>query len=330
VVEKTTPNRSFSDRFFYKERVEGNIVWFPRPLQFAVIIYMLIALWTCWYIVDKDQNGVIQLFGEYVRIGESGMNGKLPWPFETVKKVIVTKAENLEIGFRTVDENAPTKTYEEVDNEALMLTGDQNIVDLDFIVQYRRSNASRWLFGITDPEQALRLLAQSSMRFTVGHNPFDDVATFGRGLIQSEVQTDLGKLCTDLNFGPGLAGVQLQDAHPPASVMPDFKDVTNAKEEKERMIRSAEGYKNDIIPRARGQAKQLVENALGYESERVQNALGDSARFVDILREYKRDPKTTETRLRLETLHKVLPYMNQWIIKSEQGPLQLLNLQGGK
>lgn len=251
MTENKAPERSLSNFLFYKERdSEGDMIWYPKVLRFAAILYVLITLWTCWYIVDKDENGVVQLFGEFVRTDEPGFNGKLPWPFETARTVIVTKAENLEIGFRTIEDGPPAK-YEEVDNEALMLTGDANIVNLDFIVQYRRANASQWLFAVTEPEQALRLLAQSSMRFTVGHNPFDDVATFGRSQIQAEVQVDLGKLCTEMNFGPAIAGVQLQDVHPPVEVMPDFKDVTNAREEKERMIRAAEGYKNDIIPRAR-------------------------------------------------------------------------------
>lgn len=328
--KKNVEHKGYNLLFYYGGKREGYDLYLPRPFRWALIIYLIVALWTSWFIVDKDENAVIQRFGKHIRSAEPGFNGKAPWPFEYATEVQVKKVKNLEIGFRTIDEGPPAQ-YEDVESEALMLTGDANIVDLDFIIQYRPGNAADWLFKMEDPVAALMLLAQSSMRFTVGQSTFDSVATYGRNKIQMDVRDGLDKLNKELNYGPVLAGVQLQDVHPPADVMGAFKDVTNAREEKERMIRTAEGYQNGALPRAQGDARKMIEDALGYESERVQIARGDSARFVDVLKEYKKQPDITRTRLRLEALNKILPNTNQWIIVPEGGPLQFMNLtpQGG-
>ncbi|XOU95027.1 MAG: FtsH protease activity modulator HflK [Candidatus Kerfeldbacteria bacterium] len=320
---------SFVDLFVYEGMVDNERKLLPKIWNCAFALYFVISLFTFWYTVDKDENSVVQRFGKHVRTEEPGIHVKLPWPFEEATEVSVTKVKNIEIGFRTLDVGPPAE-YQDIDEEALMLTGDANIVDLDFIVQFRSSDAAKWMFVLEDPLHALSMLSQSSMRYEVGRGSFDSVATSGRVTIQDNVHDLTSGLVSDLDFGVSIAGVQLQDAHPPEEVMHAFKDVTNAKEDKQKKVRSAEGYQNEILPQTRGKAKKMVEDALGFQAERIAIAQGDSSKFVDMLKEYKKLPGVTKDRMRLEVFGKILPGSKQWIILNGNGPLEFLDITNRK
>lgn len=280
--------------------------FFPMFFNYLLILIFLWCCWTTWYTVDKDENATIRLLGTHVETVGPGLHFKLPWPIMDATETKVTKVHRMEIGFRTVETGPPAK-YEFIPTESLMLTGDENIVDLKFIIQYVIEDAAKWQFRVQDPQKLLNYLAQASMRQIIGKNTFDTVATSGKAEIQVNVRTLLQGLCKKIDFGAKIIAVQLQDVDPPAEVSAAFKDVVSAREDKEKTIHQATAYKNDILPKARGEAASLVNKAKGDAEERVKVAEGEAGRFLALWKEYKKNPSITKERLLLETLQRVLP-----------------------
>lgn len=301
----------------------------PKIYRIILAFILLWFFWSSWFIVDKDENSVVQRFGKYVRTVEPGPRFKLPWPIEKATEVSVMSIYKIEVGFRTKSVGPPAE-YEDMPEESTMLTGDTNIVELDFIIQYKRSNAAKWLFKVKNPEEAINLLGQSSIRMVVGGKAFDEIATMGRFKTQEECERILQKLCDRFGIDVNITAIQLQDVHPPSEVMKAFKDVTNAKEDKERLIQEANGYRNEKIPLARGMAKELIEKSLGYQSQRINSAKGDVARFSAVLKKYLEAPTITLERLRLETAEQVVPKKDQIIDLSQGGLLKLFDIAKNK
>ena len=294
----------------------------------VLVGFILLWLATGIYIVGPDEVGVVRTFGKFTRVVQSGLNWKFPAPIETVNTPKVTEVKRIEIGFRTLKNGQ----YRSVEKESLMLTGDENIVDAEMIVQYKIKDPVAYLFRIVGPELTVREAAEASLRTIVGSNKIDETLTTGKFTIQEETKNQLQSVLDNYNSGIHVVAVQLQDVSPPKEVIGAFKDVASAKEDKNRMINQAEGYRNDVIPKARGEAEAMIRDAEGFKESRVKRAEGDATKFTTVLKEYRKAKSITEKRLYLETMEKVLPDIEKIIVpdKDSGNMLNLLNLNTGK
>ena len=289
-----------------------------------------LALWlfTGVYMVGPDEVGVVRTFGEYTRVAQSGLNYHFPYPIEQVNTPAVTEVKRIEIGFRTLRNGQ----YRTVEKESLMLTGDENIVDAEMIVQYKIKDPVAYLFKIVEPELTVREAAEASLRTVVGRNKIDETLTTGKFKIQEGTKIQLQLILDKYESGIHVVAVQLQDVSPPKEVIGAFKDVASAKEDKNRMVNQAEGYRNDIIPKARGEAEAMIRDAEGFRESRIKRSEGDAAKFTTILKEYRKAKSITQKRLYLETMERVLPGIEKIIVpdKDSGNMLNLLNLNPGK
>jgi len=297
------------------------------------IIPLLVAALALWlftgvYMVGPDEVGVVRTFGEYTRVAQSGLNYHFPYPIEQVNTPAVTEVKRIEIGFRTLRNGQ----YRTVEKESLMLTGDENIVDAEMIVQYKIKDPEAYLFKIVEPELTVREAAEASLRTVVGRNKIDETLTTGKFQIQEGTKTQLQLILDKYESGIHVVAVQLQDVSPPKEVIGAFKDVASAKEDKNRMVNQAEGYRNDIIPKARGEAEAMIRDAEGFRESRIKRSEGDAAKFTTILKEYRKAKSITQKRLYLETMERVLPGIEKIIVpdKDSGNMLNLLNLNPGK
>jgi membrane protease subunit HflK len=289
-----------------------------------------LALWlfTGTYMVGPDEIGVVRTFGKYTRVAQSGLNYHFPYPIEQVNTPAVTEVKRIEIGFRTLRNGQ----YRSVEKESLMLTGDENIVDAEMIVQYKIKDPVKYLFRIMEPELTVREAAEASLRTVVGRNKIDETLTTGKFKIQEETKIQLQLILDKYDSGIHVVAVQLQDVSPPKEVLGAFKDVASAKEDKNRMVNQAEGYRNNVIPKARGEAEAMIRDAEGFKQARIKRSEGDAAKFTTILKEYRKAKSITQKRLYLETMERVLPNIEKIIIpdKNSGNMLNLLNLNPGK
>lgn len=306
---------------------EVQIPEFNFKLMPVVLAALAIWLLTGTYMVGPDEVGVVRTFGEHTRVAQSGLNWHFPVPIETVNTPKVTEVKRIEIGFRTLRNGQ----YRTVEKESLMLTGDENIVDAEMIVQYKIKDPVAYLFNIVEPELTVREAAEASLRTVVGRNKIDETLTTGKFTIQEETKFQLQSILDLYESGIHVVAVQLQDVSPPKEVIGAFKDVASAKEDKNRMVNQAEGYRNDLIPKARGEAEAMIRAAEGFRESRIKRAEGDAAKFTTILQEYRKAKSITEKRLYLETMEKVLPGIEKIIIpdKDSGNILNLLNLNAG-
>ncbi|MBU4509781.1 FtsH protease activity modulator HflK [bacterium] len=293
---------------------------------FGIILILVIALYLASgiFVVAPDEQGVVRRFGKFIRIESPGLNYHLPYPIETVVTPAVTQVKRVEIGFRTISFGPPAR-YREIPTEALMLTGDENIVSANVIVQYKIKDPVSYLFNIILPEQTVRDAAEAALRQVIGERKIDEALTVGKYEIQEETKKTLQILLDSYKAGILVVAVQLQDVNPPKEVQDAFKDVASAKEDKSRYINQAQGYRNDLIPKARGEAVKMTKEAEGYKIERIKKAEGDVAKFNSILTEYKKGESITQARLYLETMEEILPNMNKIIVGLEENQ-PLINL----
>ncbi len=293
-------------------------------------IGLVLWLLTGTYVVGPDEVGVVQTFGKYTRVTQSGLNYHLPFPIESVLTPKVTEVKRVEIGFRSMGKNQ----FRTIEKESLMLTGDENIVDAELIVQYKIKDAVSYLFNFVEPVLTVREAAEASLRTIIGKHKIDEALTSGKFQIQEETKDLLQSILDKYESGVLVVAVQLQDVSPPKQVSASFKDVASAKEDKNRMINQAEGYRNDIIPKARGEAQAMIREAEGFREARVKRSEGDVAKFNAMLVEYKKAKDVTRKRMYLETMEEVLPNIEKYIVPEGSGGnlLNLLNLnaEGGK
>mgnify|MGYP003999462553 FL=1 len=292
----------------------------------ALVLWLLTGI----YVVGPDEVGVVQTFGKYSRAAQSGLNYHFPYPIETVSTPKVTEVKRIEIGFRTVGKNQ----YQTVERESLMLTGDENIVDAEMIVQYRIKDPVAYTFNFIKHELTVREASEASLRTIVGKHNINEALTSGKFMIQEETKALIQNILDKYETGILVVAVQLQDVGPPKQVIGAFKDVASAKEDKNRMVNQAEGYRNDVIPKARGEAQAMIREAEGYKEARIARAEGDVAKFSAVLKEYRKAKGVTETRLYLETMEEILAKSQNIVVPdSKNGNLiNLLNLnaKGGK
>jgi len=289
----------------------------------------IILLWSMFFQVRPEELGVITRFGKYARSENSGLHLKLPI-LERVYKVAVERQQKEEFGFRTTSTGIQSQYSKSgTTDESLMLTGDLNLADVEWVVQYRIDDPYKFLFKVRDPIGTMRDISESCMRQIVGDRTVNEVLTVGRTEIAISVQEEIQKLCTEYSLGITIEQVVLQDVNPPDPVKDAFNAVNQAQQEKETMINQARSEYNKIIPRARGQAEETIQMAEGYAMERVNNSLGEAARFNALYREYVKAPEVTKRRLYLETLGSVLPKLGHKVITDEEGNnvLPLLQMQ---
>lgn len=284
-------------------------------LRSLLLVALLIALvWHSAFIVAPDEEGVVKRFGIPVRIVGPGPHLKIPL-VETVLQPKVAKLHRVEIGFRTDRQNR----QQMIPQEALMLTGDMNILAIEFIVQYKIKDAPGYLFNVADIHDTIGKAAEASMREVIGKSKIDEALTTGKAQIQQDTQDLLQKILDQYQAGVHVAAVQLQDVDPPEAVAAAFKDVTNAKEDREKLINQAIGYRNDILPKAKGEAAQIVNQAKGYAQARVNRAQGEANRFLATLKEYNQAKDTISKRIYIETMEEILPKVEKIIIDGKAG-----------
>jgi len=298
----------------------------------AVIAGVIIVLWllTGIYKVGPDEQGIVLRFGKIVEKTSSGLNYHWPFPIEKAYTPKVTEVKRVEIGFRTIDPGPPAR-YQDQPSESRMLTGDENMVDLDVIVQYRIRDAAKFLFKVRNPETTVGHAAEAAIRQVVGSRPIDDALTGGKAIIQDETKAVIQKILDLYGVGLLVMEVKLQDVTPPREVIQSFKDVASAREDKNRMINEAQGYRNQVIPEARGKAAEVLRQAEAYRETKIRQARGDADRFLATLTEYKKAPYITRKRLYLEMMKDVMPTIDKIILdksKGGSGVLPILPLRG--
>ena len=301
----------------------------------VIILAVAIVLWLASgiYQVDPSEQAVVRIFGAATAPVGPGLHWKPPAPIASVDLVRVLERKRMEVGFRG-SEPFPL--------EALMITGDTNIVDIEMLVQYEIKDIVAFLFGVWDPGDRVRDIsdtpdgrtlkdgAEASLRQVVGSRPIDDVLTTNRPLVESETKELLQELLDLYGTGIRVVQVQLQAVRPPGPVQASFDDVVSAREDKERMINLAQAYENDIIPKARGEAEKMVNDAEAFSASRVAEAQGEASRFLQVLEEYQKAKAITRQRLYLETIEAVLPGVKKFIVSPDSAGnlVQFLPLEG--
>lgn len=303
-----------------------------RVVTVVIIVLVLLFIITGLYTINPEEVGVIQRFGKYTDTTEPGLHFKIPFGVDNLTKVKVTHVYKEEFGFRTLQPGIKSRySSRDYSSESLMLTGDLNIADLEWIVQYRVKDPVKYLFRVRNVEETIRDASESVIRQIVGDRSVDEVIVLSRKEINDLGVQKLQKLLDDYNTGIEVVTVNLQNVNPPEKVQPAFNDVNSAKQEKERIINEAWQKYNQIIPEAKGKAKQTIQEAEGYAVNRKNRAQGDADRFTSIYKEYKSAKMVTRKRMYLETMQEVLPKVEKLYIVDEkmQGILPLLDLNEG-
>jgi len=295
-----------------------------RATWLIILIVIILYLASGLYIVGAGEKGVVLMFGKLHSLTDSGLRYRLPKPFMSNVIVDIATVRRVEVGFRS--DKARTRP---VPAESLMLTGDENIVDVQLFVQYMVQDPVKFLFGAEAPENALRASAEVALRGVVGEKTIDYTMTTGRMEIQKKVELYLQKLLDTYNTGLLVTQARLLVVDPPAQVQEAFHDVVRAWEDRERLIKEAEGFREDVLPKARGQAQQEIREAEAYKAQRVIRAKGDAERFTAVMAEYEKSPKVTRERLYLEGAESFLLPAKKFLMEGgKAGALPILPLRG--
>jgi membrane protease subunit HflK len=312
--------------------LEGLKQWGTGKLSWIILaIVLVIWLASGIYKVGPGERGVVRLFGKVVAQTGPGLRYRLPWPIQAHNVVDIARVRRAEIGFRTVTQG-PTTVTQPVPVESLMLTGDENIVDIQLFVQYLVQDPVKYLFRSRNPERILRASAEVALRGVVGQNTIDYTMTEGRVIVQEKVKTYLQSLLDLYQTGLLVTEARMLVVDPPQAVRDAFHDVVRAWEDRARLIKEAEGYREDVLPKARGEAAEMIRQAEAYKEQRIIRAQGDAAKFLKVLKEYKKAKVVTRDRLYLEKIEKILPTMEKFILETGGekggGVLPLLPLRG--
>jgi membrane protease subunit HflK len=268
-----------------------------------------VVLWglSGFYIVDEGTQGVETRFGKYVATTQSGLNWHFPSPIERVDVVDVKQQRYIEVGYRS---GGSEQALGSVPKEALMLTKDENIVDVRLAVQYQVKDAKDFIFNIVNPAATLKQVTESAQRGVVGSSKMDFVLTEGRSEIVAQIKKEIQDVMDSYKSGVQVTSVNLQDAQPPEQVQNSFEDAIKAREDEQRLINEAEAYSNDVVPKARGAAARKIQEAEGYKEQVIAQAEGESSRFSKLLAEYSKAPDVTRKRLYIESMESVLSETN--------------------
>ncbi len=271
----------------------------------GAIIILALVVWgvTGFYIIDQGNRGVVLRFGKYQTTTQAGLHWHIPYPVESVQVVNVQAIRNVEIGYRS---GGGGQSVKKVPREALMLTQDENIIDIQVAVQYKIKDAKAYLFNLRDPDLTLHEASESAIREVIGKSSMDFVLTEGRSEIVARTQQLTQEILDRYQSGLLITSVNMQDAQPPEEVQDAFNDAIKAREDEQRLKNEAEAYANDVLPKARGKAARMLEEANGYKSKVVSQAEGEASRFTQLLTEYEKAPGVTRERLYLDAIEEVL------------------------
>jgi membrane protease subunit HflK len=298
-----------------------------RALAVMAIIVAVLWLGSGFYRVQPDEQGVVLRFGAFNRTALPGLNYHLPWPVESVLRPAVTRINRIEIGYGSAA--SERGGVREVPEEGLMLTGDENIIDINFSVFWRIRDAVSYLFNVRSPPVVVKAVAESSMREVIGRTPIQPALTEARARIETEVLREMQTILDAYNAGVEITQVQLQKVDPPSAVIDSFRDVQRANTDAERMRNEAEAYRNDIVPRARGDAARITAEADGARQASIAEATGQTQRFLSVLAAYRAGREVTMQRMYLETMQDVLSRAPTTVLDSGlRGLLPLLPLDG--
>ena len=306
----------------------------PSARQIGIgllVLIIAVAAYSSFYTVQPEEQAVVKRFGAVYGITDPGLHFKVPFGIDTVQKVATQRVLKEEFGFRTVGASNNRSRYSEQEflDESLMLSGDLNIIQVEWVVQYRIADPIKYLYAMREPVQTLRDLSESVMRRVVGNRIGSEVLTTGRVEIANAAREEVQEAMDRFDNGLHIITIELQDVVPPARVQPAFNEVNEARQELERMINDANRQVNQQIPRAHGTAERIVSEAQGYAAERVNQALGETARFKSVLAEYRNAPEVTRSRMYIETMRDVLPRLGSVIVIQEGQVLPLMNLDQG-
>jgi modulator of FtsH protease HflK len=293
------------------------------PVLILIALAVLVVFWTSWFTVQPEETGIVQRFGKVMRTAGPGLHFKLPFGVENVRTLPTARVLKEEFGFRTVASIPGEKTRYDPSgsykDESLMLTGDLNVIDVQWIIQYRIEDPIRFLFQVRDTSKTIRDITEAIMRRAVGNRLGSEVLTTGRVAVASEAKKEIQELLTSYESGVRLVTVELQDVTPPDTVKPAFNEVNESRQDKERTINQAQEQANREIPKARGVATQSISQAEGYALERVNRASGEATRFESILGEYQGAPEVTRQRMYLEAMEGYLANARGiYVVDSEQ------------
>ena len=319
-----------SENLFDQLNLPPNVRRFLKNTRLIILVLLAsILLIASVFQVGTEELGIITRFGKFTRTVDPGLGMKIPF-IESVYKVPVERQQKLEFGFRTIksDIQSQFENNEETLDESTMLTGDLNLADVEWVVQYRVEDAYKYLFKVRNIETTLREISESAMRQIVGDRTVNEVLTVGRSEITREVEELIQTICREYSMGIKIDQIVLQDVNPPEPVKAAFNEVNQAQQEKETLIYKAKSEYNKVIPKASGEADETIQKAEGYAIERVNNAKGEAARFNSLYAEYVKAPEVTKRRLYLETMSVILPQIGNVIVADQKGNnlLPLLNM----
>ena len=304
------------DRFFdnFKNQIKNTFGSNKKNFVSAILILIILWLLSGFYKVNANEQGVVLRFGEWVRTTLPGLHYHLPYPIERAKTPKVTKVNKTEIGFRELN-----NTQRMLLEESLMLTGDENIVDINFSVFWVINDAGKYLFKLRNPDASVKSISESVMREVIGNTPIADALAERRQEIEILSLEKIQNVLDKYESGIEVTQLQLQKVDPPDQVIDSFRDVQRARADKEKVINEGIAYKNDIIPRARGEAEQIIQKAEAYKREVVARSEGDAQRFESVLKSYKNNEDVTKKRIYLETLEGIFQNATKVIIDTKQG-----------
>ncbi len=285
---------------------------------YILIVLALLVVWglTGFYRVQTNEQGVVLRFGQWVATTQPGLNWHVPWPVESVETPSVTSVQQIDVGFRAAGGERARTGRRDVEEESLMLTGDQNIIDIDFSVQWKIADAGQYLFNIREPEATVKIAAESAMREIIGRTDIQPALTEARGTVEAETRSLLQATLNEYEAGIEITELVLQDVQPPSAVIDAFNDVLRAQQDRDRARNEADRYRNDILPRARGDAQRVVQEAEAYKERLENEAEGEAERFLSVFRAYQQNPDVTRRRMYLETLQGVLSETDKVIMDS--------------
>lgn len=305
----------------------------PKLIKWGIyLVVILVLVVSTVFTIGAEEVGVVLRFGKYNRVVDPGLNFKIPFGVETVSKVPIQRQLKQEFGFRTLRAGVRTQyATDSYKDESLMLTGDLNAAQVEWIVQYRIKDPYRFLFRVRNPIMTFRDINEAVMREIVGDRTVNEVITVGRQELADEVSVKMQALCDQYETGIKVEQVVLQDVNPPDEVKASFNEVNEAEQEKEKLINQARSEYNKVVPKAKGEARQKIEEAKGYALERVNEAQGDALLFTAIYNQYAKAKEVTRQRLYLETMNEILPKVGRKLILDEKatGILPLFQLESG-
>jgi len=304
-----------------KQVMPGGGSGVPGSFVFLVCIVLaaIVAFYAFTFKVGADELGVVMRFGKPTRQEPPGLHFRLPYPFEEVRLPKVTRQNIIEVGMRSLSGGGFSGAIQDVPEESLMLTGDENIVDVDFVVFWRIKNALDYLFNIQNPEITVKEVSESAMREIVGQSNIQPILTEARQKTEQAVQQLMQATLDFYKAGIRVDQVQLQKVDPPAQVIDAFRDVQAARADKERLQNEAAAYANRVVPEARGDAERILQAAKAYREQTVAEATGQAARFLKVYEEYKKAPEVTRKRMYLETMERVLGGTDKFILDNSVG-----------